>query len=113
MLSKERKFGDVPLWARGGPIDAKNYAYRAEMYCAAISQTRGHVHPTVHKGMPEFLDWWEYFERHLGRIPATFQRIIDEPHSQREFSVPEIVPQLFDSSFRPSREFAASRIAAE
>lgn len=99
MQLRERKFGEIPVWARSGPITGKNYAYRAEAYCAAIGDSRGRMHPTVKKGMLEFYEWWQYFERHLEHIPVSFQTIIDEPHSQREFTVPELSPEAFDAAF--------------
>ena len=107
MQLRERKFGEIPAWARPGPVTGKNYPFRAEAYCAAIGDARGRMHPTVKKGMPEFYEWWEYFERHLKHIPVNFQTIIDEPHSQREFSVPELRPEEFDGSFIHNRAWSS------
>lgn len=108
MQSKERKFGEIPAWAKVGPITGKNYAYRAEAYCAALADTRGHSHPTIRKDIPEFYQWWEYFTW-LGRIPVGFQVIINEPHSQREFTVPETNPELFDMRFVPTKGWRPPR----
>ena len=102
MLQRERKFGEIPSWAKSGAIDARNYAFRAEAYCAAVSITRSGGHPTVRRGSDAFWEWYEYFVW-LGRIPVAFQRLIDEPHSEREFSVPEEKPEDFDTRFTPTK----------
>ncbi len=101
MAKAERKFGSIPDWATKGDIDGKNYSYRAEFHCYNLSETRKGEHPTVRRGMIEFMEWWEYFVW-LGQIPAAFQVLIDEPHSQREFTVPEAAPQWFDTRFTPT-----------
>lgn len=102
MLQRERKFGEIPTWAKSGAIDARNYSYRAEAYCAAVSKSRGGTHPSVRRDSDAFWEWYEYFCR-LGRIPVAFKRLIDEPHSEREFSVPAERPEEFDTRFMPTK----------
>jgi hypothetical protein len=62
------------------------------------------MHPTIRKGMPEFDAWKRYFGW-LGQYPVTFARILDEPNSEREFTVPELQPEWFDLDY-------ANKIAA-
>jgi hypothetical protein len=99
-VKSERKFGDIPYWAKQGPITGANYSYRAEQHCAASGRDS---HPTIKRGMASLDEWWEYFG-YLGQIPVAFQRIIDDPNSEAEFTVPEERPQWFDHRFVPQGE---------
>lgn len=96
----ERRFGEIPEWAKTGPIDLRNYDYRVEWHCAERSQKRGGTHPTIKLGSADFRLWHEYFTQHLGGLPWAMKALID---SQIEsMVVPEQVPQWFDPSFTPS-----------
>lgn len=101
MPKVERKFGVMDDWAKQGPIDVKNYSQRAECYCAVRTREREGIHPTVQWSSPEFMEWWEYFVW-LGRIPSTFQRIIDHPNGGSVFTVPDRRPKWFDARFNPT-----------
>jgi len=50
--------------------------------------------------MPEFVEWRHYFESHLGGYPVVFKMILDEPHSEREYTVPELQPEWFDPTYQ-------------
>jgi len=95
----ERKFGSMPEWAKLGPIDVRNYNFRAEAHCARASGGRGGIHPTITRNSSDFAVWNEYFRRHLGGLPLPFKMLMDG--DIREMTVPETVPQWFDPSFVP------------
>jgi hypothetical protein len=101
MLKAERKFGVMDDWAKQGPIDVRNYSQRAEAHSAVRTKEREGVHPTVSWSSPEFMEWWEYFIW-LGRVPSTFQRILDNPNGGTVFTVPERRPNWFDARFTPT-----------
>jgi hypothetical protein len=97
--SAERAFGTMPDWARTGPIDLRNYNYRAEKHCADRSAARGGEHPTVTLTSPDFMLWREYFDRHLGGRPWAFKALLDGRINS--MTLPEQQPQRFDPSFVP------------
>lgn len=103
MRTKERQFGAIPEWAKTGPIDGRNYCYRAEAHCARKTVERQGLHPTIERGSDEFKLWLEYFDRHLRQRPVVFQALIDG--DVREFTVPEARPMWFDPSFIPDLGF--------
>lgn len=96
----ERKFGEIPDWAKTGPIDLKNYNYRCEAHCAQRSVQRGGMHPTITLASPDFRLWHEYFAEHLGGLPWCMGALIDK--NIESMVVPEQVPQWFDPSFAPT-----------
>lgn len=96
----ERRFGEIPDWAKTGPIDLKNYDYRAEWHCADRSPKRGGAHPIIKLGSPEFPAWHEYFVRHLGGVPWAMKALI--AGDIESFTAPEQMPQWFDPSFEPT-----------
>jgi hypothetical protein len=100
MSTKERKFGEIPDWAKTGPIDRLNYSCRAEKHCAVHGVTREGSHPTIKRGDPNFRLWAEYFDRHLGGRPMAFAMLCEG--SIKEMTVPEPTPQWFDPSFTPT-----------
>jgi hypothetical protein len=99
MKPNERKFGEMPFWAKTGPIDHRNYSYRAEAHCARKSRERDGMHPTIKRDGPTIRLWKEYFDRHLGGRPKAFKMLMDG--SIMEMTVPEETPQWFDPSFEP------------
>lgn len=107
--AQTRKLGEMPLWARVGPIDLRNYNYRAEKHCADRSNDRGGKHPTITLMSPELPFWRKYFEHWLGGHPWAFQRLLDAQIA--EMTVPEQEPQWFDPSFDPQREYPQPRPA--
>jgi hypothetical protein len=89
----------MPDWAKTGPIDVRNYDYRAEKHCADKSKSRDGMHPTIALESPDFRLWLEYFDRWLGGRPLCFRMLMDA--TIKEMTVPEPVPQWFDPSFVP------------
>lgn len=98
-MQKERKFGEVPDWAKLGPIDLRNYPYRAEQHCRLKSPGREGFHPTIKRGTKECGLWERYFQKHLGGSPTAMRMLMDS--SIQEMTVPEQLPQWFDASFAP------------
>lgn len=96
------------LPARLDEITTKNVLERILAYCKVRSAERGGMHPVIRKGDPEFMLWWEYFARHVGKIPWVFQLTIDDP-SRRSYTVPELDPSWFDHSFRPMKGWMPPR----
>jgi hypothetical protein len=90
----------MPEWAKSGPVNGRNYSYRAESHCALKSSGRNGEHPTIKLESPEFLAWHQYFDQHIGQRPRIFQMLLDK--TIREMTVPEPVPQWFDPSFTPN-----------
>jgi hypothetical protein len=101
MATKDRPFGMIPDWAKLGPIGVNNYSYRAEWHCylQKLAGKRDGGHPTIKLDSPNFKTWQEYFDHHIGGRPKAFQMLVDT--SIREMTVPEELPQHFDSSFKP------------
>lgn len=97
LKTKERLFGAMPPWAKTGPIDLRNYNYRAEAHCADRSKDRDGLHPTISLESAELPAWSQYFERHLGGHPRAFQLLLDG--TIVEMTLPEQEPQWFDPSF--------------
>ena len=89
-------------------ITPENFFDMAIVHIKARSEDRGGLHPIIRKGMPEFLLWWEYFDRHLGKIPWAFQRVVNEPIGN-SFTAPEADPTWFDPSFSPSPSWRPPR----
>ena len=85
-----------------GPITAQNYSTRARDYCLQRSADRKGEHPTITLASPEFPDWLEYFDHHLGRRPPTFQMLLEGEIDA--FTVPERTPEWFDRTFVPAGE---------
>jgi hypothetical protein len=94
-------------WAKSGPIDARNYDQRAEHHCSIKSKERGGTHPTINRNSAEFLRWQEYFDRWLRGRPLAFQRLLDFDGvgDGPEMTVPESLPQWFDPSFLPTKNW--------
>ena len=99
----ERKFGAIPEWAIAGPVNGKNYPYRAEAHCAAKSEERKGLHPTITREGGDFRLWLEYFDQHLRKRPVAFQMLIDGDIA--EMSVPAARPMWFDGTFLPDPKF--------
>lgn len=102
-MESKRKFGAMPEWAKTGPIDRRNYAFRAEAHCAQRAAERSSEHPTIRINTPEFRAWEQYFTRHLGGYPKAMQMLIDR--SIVEMTVPEIQPEWFDPNFIPNPHY--------
>lgn len=101
-MDKPRAFGEIPHWAKTGPITLRNYGYRVELHCQAKAAERNGTHPTIKIGTDEFRLWRQYFECHLGGLPVVMERMLQNPNDdRREMTVPEIPPQWFDPSFIP------------
>jgi hypothetical protein len=115
MIKQERKFGAMPDWAKSGPISAKNYHYRAEAFCASKSAERKGEHPTITRRSTEFLAWQEYFDRWLCGRPTVFQRLLDYvgEGDGPEMTVPEPLPQWFDPSFVPTKNWQPRPVIEE
>ncbi len=51
---------------------------------------------------PEWSEWREYFERHVGEVPTVMRKMIDRsPDAPLAMTVPAQFPVLFDETFRP------------
>lgn len=85
----------MPPWAKTGPVTARNYNYRAEEHCAAKSFEREGMHPTISLESPEFPLWLAYFDSLPGGRPYPFVMLVRG--EIREMTVPEQIPQWFDS----------------
>jgi hypothetical protein len=96
-MAKERPFGTIPDWAMKGPIDLRNYNYRAEKHCAGFSAKRAGEHPTITRDSKNFMVWREYFERYLGGRPWAFKALLDG--RIQSMTLPEELPQWFDPTF--------------
>lgn len=101
MAKTNRKFGELPEWAQGGPITLKNYDLRMEWYGVKIKQWRDNWpflsrDPDVRSTADE-IAWEVYFRDHLGGFPASWQNFRDG--SMRYLNVPEARPELFDMSY--------------
>lgn len=101
MAQAERVYGEIPAWAKTGPITLRNYSFRAEAHCKTKTAERQGAHPTIQLGADEFRLWRQYFEEHLGGLPMAMHRMLQNPDDQRQMSVPEPLPQWFDPSFTP------------
>lgn len=95
--STERKYGEIPEWAKAGEIGLRNYDLRVEAHNAERSAKRGGSHPIITRKSTEFRLWHEYFARHLGGFPWAFQALLDE--KIESMTLPEQEPQWFDPSF--------------
>jgi hypothetical protein len=84
--------------ATTGPVTRRNYAFRAEGYCARKSPERKGMHPTLTMQSDELGDWLRYFD-YLGRRPWAFQRMLDWPDAGHSFTVPEEKPEWFDPDY--------------
>jgi hypothetical protein len=105
MAKRERAYGEIPDWAKQGPIDLANYSFRAELHCRDRSKDRTGAHPTIVRGTEEFRVWREYFEKHLRGYPRVMQLMLENPQDRREMTVPEKWPQWFDPSFKPDPKY--------
>ena len=104
----QRKSRAIPEQAKMGPIDLKNYSFRAEAHCALKSPGRQGAHPAIKAGSKEFWLWNEYFDRWLGGRPFVFKMLLDAEPGAREMTVPEAEPQWFDPSFQPTPNWRPS-----
>jgi hypothetical protein len=101
-MERDRKFGNIPEWAKKGPINLNNYDLRAEMH-GIMKEWGEHwpflshddqCPPTADEG-----EWDRYFRDHLGGFPPTFRMYRDG--AVRYLNMPEADPQDFDTSYRP------------
>lgn len=99
---KERAFGDIPPWAKLGPVRKGNYSYRAELHCSIKTGERHGAHPTLKRDSPELAAWMKYFDDHLGGRPLCFRMLLDG--SVAEMTLPERFPEWFDPTFDPKKE---------
>mgnify|MGYP001613941793 CR=1 FL=1 len=96
-------YGKIPEWAKKGPISLKNYDYRVEQHNASHSVERGGEHPIISLDSHEFPLWHEYFTSHLGGLPWAMRAVINK--EIWSMTVPEKIPQWFDSSFIPNPKY--------
>src|SRR5215475_5692870 len=100
-MKQQRKFGEIPLWAKQGPINLKNYDLRVENYGAEIKKWRDHwPFLSSDPGWPSTADhgaWHYYFESHLGGFPPSYQAFM--LGKMKFLNMPEATPELFDTSF--------------
>lgn len=83
---------------RSLPITPDNYHERAHDFAVTIGENR--CTQVIAPGSDEWLVWHQYFDRHLGWMPAAMRMMIDgSPEAPREFTVPSQFPQAFDTSF--------------
>ena len=71
---KERRFGEIPEWAKsGGLISLKNYDFRAGGHMALHSGKRERQHPTITRQSPEFLPWFDILSGSLGDLNWSYE----------------------------------------
>lgn len=93
-MERNRKFGEIPLWAKEGPITLENYSLRVELHCKIIGRTE---HPTITLGTTECERWRSYFQYHLGGYPQAMWMLIQD--QIKEMTVPDLDPQVFDATW--------------
>lgn len=103
-MEKHRKFGDIPEWAKNGPVTLKNYDLRVELH--GKIKAWGDKWPMLSndENYPETADrgaWDLYFRDHLGGFPPTYRLFRDG--RIRYLNLPERTPELFDTSYLPVR----------
>jgi hypothetical protein len=91
---KKREYGEIPNWAKRGPITLANYSLRAELYCKLRGRTE---HPTIERGTTACERWQSYFQYHLGGYPQAMWMLIEG--RIKEMTVPEDDPEAFDQDW--------------
>jgi hypothetical protein len=90
----KREFGEIPSWAKHGPVTLANYSFRAELYCKLAGRKE---HPTIELGTTECELWRSYYQYHLGGYPQAMWMLVQ--NQIKEMTVPEEDPELFDPSW--------------
>lgn len=100
---KTREPGQIPEWAKTGPVTISNYDLRAEWTMLVASKRPD----TPYLRLPhrcaedevvaDLNGWLEYWLCHLGGLPRLPQMFVEEHIGA--LNVPEDQPELFDPSF--------------
>lgn len=98
-----RKFGEIPDWAKTGPITLMNYDLRMEWYGAKVKMWGNEwpflSHDPDVKSTANEDAWMSYFWDHLGGFPPSAKTFRDGVI--RYLNVPESKPDFFDPSYAP------------
>jgi len=96
----KRKFGEIPAWAKEGPITGRNYDLRAEWYGAKVKQWGDNwpflSHDDTFPATADEVAWDAYF-RSLDGMPTVYRMFRDG--IIRHMNVPEARPELFDTTW--------------
>jgi hypothetical protein len=97
------------------PIKNLKLFYKRVKAFMETNNLRGSAWPTISFdwGTPpseQWLEWLEYFERHVEQVPVTMREMLDGQRPKNyEFTVPTEFPVLFDSTFRPNPDWKAPK----
>ena len=99
-MEKDRKFGDIPDWAKRGPISVSNFDFRSELH--GFIKKWGDKWPYLsnNETVSSTADhgaWDQYFRDHLGGFPKTYVMFRDG--AIRYMNLPEARPEVFDPSY--------------
>lgn len=102
-IYRNRKFGELPEWAKTGPIDLVNYDLRMEWFGVTVKKW-GEKWPFLSHNpkVPATADeasWDRYFRDHLGGFPPSYELFRDK--AIQYLNMPEALPELFDPSYSP------------
>ena len=67
------------------------------------------MHPTIRSQSWEMQEWQRYFQYLGGDPPVAFQRLIDWPDAEHEYTVPDLRPEWFDPDYARSTGTTARR----
>ena len=101
MAKHPRKFGEIPDWAKKGPVTLRNYDLRCEWYGAKIKQW-GDNWPFLSKD-PDFSStadeaaWERYFLKWLHGFPPSYQ--LYRRGVIKYYNLPEARPELFEPAY--------------
>lgn len=94
------------------PITKETYNKRGLAFIAALPPEERQKLPVITPSSPNFNEWRQYFQRHLGYTPLVLREILNG--RRQEMTVPAMWPNWFDSSFvvdktwQPSNEYAVT-----
>ena len=110
-MKSKRPFGEIPDWAKKGPVTLRNFDLRVEWYGAKIKQW-GDNWPFLSniREYPTTADqaaWERYFLEVLGAYPPSYR--LFKRGVIRAYNLPEATPELFDPSFDPRPKLTVIR----
>lgn len=105
MARDKHPFGEIPDWAKRGPVTLQNYDLRVEWYGAKIKQWRDSW-PFLSRDQetPATADevaWDRYFTAQLGGYPPSYR--LFRQGVIRFYNVPEARPETFEPGYTPLR----------
>jgi len=110
-MKSKRPFGEIPDWAKKGPVTLRNYDLRSEWYGAKIKEWRdGWPFLSTDPEYPATADqtaWEAYFLKQLGAFPPSYQ--LFKRGVMRAYNLPDVKPELFDTSYDPRPKLSVIR----